>query len=45
MQHNYKNKVIVKKMIKYCDKIDRNIIWNTINNDIKDLKNKLQRIL
>lgn len=113
MRHNNKNKVIVKKMIKYCDKIleikdkenltkekymhsdviqlaidmcifqltelslhldddfrikhldipwaqikgmrnihaheydkiDRNIIWNTIDNDIRDLMNKLQKIL
>lgn len=27
------------------DKIDRHIIWNTIENDIDVLKNKLQRIL
>ena len=26
------------------DKIDRNIIWNTINNDIEDLKDKLKKI-
>ena len=27
------------------DKIDRNIIWNTIEKDIEDLNNKLKRIL
>ncbi len=26
------------------DKIDRNIIWNTINKDIEDLKDKLKKI-
>ena len=27
------------------DKIDRNIIWNTIDKDIEDLNNKLKKIL
>ena len=27
------------------DKIDRNIIWNTVDKDILDLKNKLSKIL
>lgn len=33
-------------LISYYQKlIDMNIIWNTIDNDIRDLMNKLQKIL
>ena len=27
------------------DKIDRNIIWNTINKDVEGLKDKLKKVL
>jgi uncharacterized protein with HEPN domain len=39
------NRIYLRQIVDYIDDIDLKIVWNTIKNDLLDLKKKLKEFL